>query len=77
VNVATLRREVEKLEAERRDQLVPVAERPVDFARSVGVSLVLAQDRDRFAREPAYLYLLRREFEEQGTKILALNDRGR
>jgi Terminase large subunit, T4likevirus-type, N-terminal len=37
VNVATLRREVERLEAERRDQLVPVAERPVDFARSVGV----------------------------------------
>src|ERR687897_369061 len=28
-----------------------------------GVSVVLAQDRDRFAREPAYHYLLRREFE--------------
>jgi site-specific DNA recombinase len=26
-----------------------------------GVSVVLAQDRDRFAREPAYAYLLRRE----------------
>src|SRR3712207_9205690 len=26
--------------------------------------------------EPAYLYLLRREFEEYGTKIRALNDRG-
>jgi site-specific DNA recombinase len=38
--------------------------------------LVLAQDRDRFAREPAYHYLLRREFEEHGTKIRALNDRG-
>jgi site-specific DNA recombinase len=37
---------------------------------------VLAQDRDRFAREPAYHYLLRREFEEHGTKIRALNDRG-
>jgi hypothetical protein len=36
----------------------------------------LAQDRDRFAREPAYHYLLRREFEEYGTKIRALNDRG-
>jgi site-specific DNA recombinase len=41
-----------------------------------GVSVVLAQDRDRFAREPAYHYLLRREFEEYGTKIRALNDRG-
>jgi site-specific DNA recombinase len=38
--------------------------------------VVLAQDRDRFAREPAYHYLLRREFEEHGTKIRALNDRG-
>jgi site-specific DNA recombinase len=41
-----------------------------------GVSVVLAQDRDRFAREPAYHYLLRRGFEEHGTKIRALNDRG-
>jgi site-specific DNA recombinase len=40
------------------------------------VSVVLAQDRDRFAREPAYHYLLRREFEEHGTKIRAMNDRG-
>jgi len=38
--------------------------------------VVLAQDRDRFAREPAYHYLLRREFEEHGTKIRAMNDRG-
>jgi site-specific DNA recombinase len=41
-----------------------------------GVYVVLAQDRDRFAREPAYHYLLRREFEEHGTKIRAMNDRG-
>jgi site-specific DNA recombinase len=41
-----------------------------------GVSVVLAQDRDRFAREPAYHYLLKREFEEHGTKIRAMNDRG-
>jgi site-specific DNA recombinase len=47
-----------------------------DLVAAGGVSLVLAQDRDRFAREPAYLYLLRREFGEQGTKIRALNDRG-
>jgi site-specific DNA recombinase len=47
-----------------------------DFVAAGGVSVVLAQDRDRFAREPAYHYLLRREFEEYGTKIRALNDRG-
>src|ERR687897_2717065 len=47
-----------------------------DLAVAGGVSMVLAQDRDRFAREPAYHYLLRREFEEHGTKIRALNDRG-
>jgi site-specific DNA recombinase len=38
--------------------------------------VVLAQDRDRIAREPAYHYLLRQEFEEHGTRIRALNDRG-
>jgi site-specific DNA recombinase len=37
---------------------------------------VLAQDRDRLAREPAYHYILRQEFEENGTKIRALSDRG-
>jgi DNA invertase Pin-like site-specific DNA recombinase len=41
-----------------------------------GIVVVPAQDRDRFAREPAYHYLLRREFEEHATKIRALNDRG-
>jgi site-specific DNA recombinase len=38
--------------------------------------VVLAQDRDRFAREPAYHYILKKEFEEQRTTIRALNDRG-
>ncbi len=47
-----------------------------DLVAAGGVSVVLAQDRDRFAREPAYHYLLKREFEEHGTKIRALNDRG-
>jgi site-specific DNA recombinase len=47
-----------------------------DLVAAGGVYIVLAQDRDRFAREPAYHYLLRREFEEHGTKIRALNDRG-
>lgn len=36
----------------------------------------MAQDRDHFAREPAYLYILRREFEEHGYPLRALNDRG-
>ena len=47
-----------------------------DLVAAGGISMVLAQDRDRFAREPAYHYLLRKEFEEHGTKIRALNDRG-
>jgi len=47
-----------------------------DLVAAGGVSVVLAQDRDRFAREPAYHYLLRREFEEHGCNIRALNDRG-
>jgi site-specific DNA recombinase len=37
---------------------------------------VLAQDKDRFAREPAYLFYLREEFSEHGTTLRALNDRG-
>ncbi len=47
-----------------------------DLGAAGGVSVVLARDRDRFAREPAYHYILRREFEEYGTEIRALNDRG-
>jgi site-specific DNA recombinase len=54
----------------------PGMDRVRDLVAAGGVSLVLAQDRDRIAREPAYHYLLRREFEEHGTKIRALNDRG-
>jgi site-specific DNA recombinase len=54
----------------------PGMDRVRDLVAVGGVSVVLAQDRDRFAREPAYHYLLRREFEENGTKIRALNDRG-
>src|SRR4028119_2383842 len=54
----------------------PGMDRVRDLVATGGVSVVLAQDRDRFAREPAYHYLLRKEFEEHGTKIRALNDRG-
>ena len=47
-----------------------------DLVASGGVYVVLAQDRDRFSREPAYTYLLRREFEEHGCALRSLNDRG-
>ena len=46
-----------------------------DLVQGGGVSIVLAQDRDRFARESAYHYLLKREFEEHGCKIRALTIR--
>jgi site-specific DNA recombinase len=54
----------------------PGMDRIRDLVAAGGVYVVLAQDQDRFAREPAYHYLLRREFEEHDTKIRALNDRG-
>src|SRR5215203_6143011 len=54
----------------------PGMDRVRDLVTTGGVFVVLAQDWDRFAREPAYLYLLREEFAEHGTKIRALNDRG-
>jgi site-specific DNA recombinase len=54
----------------------PGMDRVRDLVAAGGVSVVVAQDRDRFAREPAYHYLLRREFEEYSTKLRALNDRG-
>jgi len=54
----------------------PGMDRVRDLVAAGGVSVVLAQDRDRFAREPAYHYLLRQEFDEHGTKMYALNDRG-
>jgi site-specific DNA recombinase len=54
----------------------PGMDRVRDLVAAGGVSAVLAQDRDRFAREPAYHYLLKREFEEYSCKLQALNDRG-
>lgn len=54
----------------------PGMDRVRDLVATGGVSLVLAQERDRFAREPAYYYLLRKEFEEYGCMLRALNDRG-
>ena len=54
----------------------PGTDRVRNLVTAGSVSVVLAQDRDRFAREPAYHYLLRREFEEYGCRMRALNDRG-
>ncbi len=54
----------------------PGMDRVRDMVAAGGVSVVVAQDRDRLTREPAYHYLLRREFEEYGTKLRALSDRG-
>src|SRR5919107_878927 len=54
----------------------PGMDRVRDLVASGGVSLVLARDRDRFAREPAYLFYLREEFGERQTTLRALNDHG-
>jgi site-specific DNA recombinase len=54
----------------------PGMDRVRDLVAEGGVSVVLAQDRDRLAREPAYHYLLKREFEEHGCLLRSLNDRG-
>ena len=53
----------------------PGMDRVRDLVQRESVSMVLAQDRDRFAREPAYLYLLKQEFEHYGTRIRSLSDR--
>ena len=53
----------------------PRMDRVRDLVAAGGVSVVLAQDRDRFAREPAYPFYLRGEFSERGTELRALNDR--
>src|ERR671911_914283 len=54
----------------------PGMDRVRDLVAAGGVSVVLAQDRDRFAREPAYLFYLWEEFGGYGCKLMALNDRG-
>ena len=51
----------------------PGMDRVRDLVAAGDVSVVLAQDRDRFAREPAYLYILKKEFEEHGCALRALN----
>src|SRR5215211_5396548 len=54
----------------------PGLDRIRDLVAAGGVSMVLAQDRDRFAREPAYLWVLQKELGEHGCTLRALNDRG-
>src|SRR5215213_4947000 len=54
----------------------PGMDRVRDLVSAGGVSVVFAQDRDRFSREPAYTYLLRRELEEHGCELRSLNDKG-
>ena len=52
----------------------PGLERARELVELGRVDLVLAQDWDRFAREPAFHYLLEKEFEKFGTKMRAIND---
>jgi site-specific DNA recombinase len=54
----------------------PGMDRVRDLVAAGDVSVVLAQDRDRLSREPAYHYLLKKEFEDHGCSLRALNDRG-
>ncbi len=45
-----------------------------ELVEAGGVAVVLAQDRDRIAREPAITELLKMKFDQHGTKLRALND---
>jgi site-specific DNA recombinase len=54
----------------------PGLDRVRDLAQDGDVSVVLAQDRDRFAREPALLWLLEQELAVHGARLRALNNRG-
>jgi site-specific DNA recombinase len=54
----------------------PGLDRVTELVEAGGVSAVLAQDRDRFAREPAYLYLLSEKFRQRSCKLKAMNDQG-
>jgi site-specific DNA recombinase len=54
----------------------PGLDRVRDLVAAGTASIVLAQDRDRFAREPAHGWILREELGKVGSKLYALNDRG-
>jgi site-specific DNA recombinase len=47
-----------------------------DAVSAGGVDVVLAQDRDRFSREPAHHNVIGEEFLQHGTSLRALNDYG-
>jgi site-specific DNA recombinase len=53
----------------------PGMDRGRDLVAAGDVFVLLAQDRGRFARESAYRYLLRQEFDEHGTKMRAPSSR--
>ena len=54
----------------------PGMDRVRDLVAAGVITFVLAQDRDRLARKPAYHYLLHWEFDEYSCKMRSLNDRG-
>src|SRR5215218_4316127 len=54
----------------------PGLDRVRDVAAAGGVDMVLAQDRDRFARKVVHNGLLEEEFSKHGSKTKALNDYG-
>jgi site-specific DNA recombinase len=54
----------------------PGLDRVRDLVAAGGVSAVLAQDRDRLAREPEHYHLLRHEFAGRGCRLEFLNDLG-
>src|SRR5215204_2244707 len=54
----------------------PGLDRVRDLVAAGTASIVLAQDRDRFAREPAHGWILREELAKHSCKLHALNDRG-
>jgi site-specific DNA recombinase len=51
-------------------------DRARDLIATGKVSVILAQDRDRFAREPALHYILQQELAQYQCDLRALNDRG-
>jgi site-specific DNA recombinase len=54
----------------------PGLDRMRNLVAAGGVSVVLAQDRDRFASEPAYVWILSQELGNHGCKLRALYDHG-
>ena len=54
----------------------PGMDRVRDLVAAGDVLVVLAQERDRFARDPVLYGLLKMEFEEHGCSLRALNDQG-